>query len=254
VIGLPRDRMIVVGHRGSAGTAPENTIASFREAIDAGADMIEFDVRLTADGHLVVHHDRRLGRTSEGRGEISALSLNEVTACDAGAWFSPAFRGERIPSMERVVEELPRDFPLNIEIKAEGRYRHRGFQPEAALANLLRRTHRSNILVSSFNHPLLRRLHAMEPSLPIGVLSVPVRDSLQHPSRVARRSSARVFVCSQSQLTRRKSEEAHAHNLVVAVYGVQTAKHLDRMITRGADAVITDFPARLINALREKRG
>jgi glycerophosphoryl diester phosphodiesterase len=250
VIDLPRDRTLVVGHRGSAGTAPENTMASFRQAIAAGVDMIEFDVRLTADGHLVVHHDRRLGRTSNGRGEIAALPLKTVTSCDAGSWFSPAFRGETIPSLERVFDEIPKDLPLNVEIKAEGPYRRRALQPEAVLVDLLRRTQRDNILVSSFNHSLLRRLHQMEPSLPIGVLAVPLRDSLTFPSRVARRSGARVFVCSQSRLTRRRADEAHAHNLVVAVYGVQTLKHLDRVRTRGADAVITDFPAIIINGLR----
>jgi glycerophosphoryl diester phosphodiesterase len=253
VIEPPRDRTIVVGHRGSAGTAPENTMASFRQAIDAGVDMIEFDVRLTADGHLVVHHDRKLGRTSDGRGEIAHLPVAAVQSCDAGSWFSPAFRDERIPTLEEVFTGLPGDLPLNIEIKSESPYRRRERQPEAVLVDLLRRTGRGNVLISSFNHALLRRLHRLDPSLPIGVLSVPVRDTLSRPSRVARRSNARVFVCSQSLLTKKKAEDAHTHSLYVAVYGVNTVKHLHRACARGADAVITDYPAKIIAALKGRR-
>jgi glycerophosphoryl diester phosphodiesterase len=253
VINLSRDRTLVVGHRGSAGTAPENTMASFRQAIDAGVDMIEFDVRLTADGHLVVHHDRKLGRTSDGRGEIASLSLSAVQSFDAGSWFSPRFRGERIPSLEEVFAGVPDVLPLNIEIKSETPPRRRDRQPEAVLVELLRRTGRGNVLVSSFNHPLLRRLHRLNPSVPIGVLSVPVRDSLSRPSSVARRSNALAFVCSQSLLTKKKSLDAHAHGLYVAVYGVNTEKHLNRARARGVDAVITDYPARIIAALKGRR-
>jgi glycerophosphoryl diester phosphodiesterase len=253
VIDFPRDRTLVVGHRGSAGTAPENTIASFREAIAAGVDMIEFDVRLTADAQLVVHHDRRLGRVSEGRGSIAAMRLEDIASRNAGAWFAPRFRNEMVPSLDRVLAELPRSVALNIEVK-DDRVRRRGrVRPETILLESLRRSQRRDIMVSSFNHALLRRLHALDPSLTIGVLTNPIRDALHHPSTLARRTGARVYVCSQSQLSRPLAEEAHAHGLGVAVYGVRTRKHLDKALSRGADAVITDFPAMMITALRERR-
>ena len=74
-------------------------MAAFRMAVDAGADMLEFDVRMTRDGELVVHHDRRLGRTSDGSGRIHELTLAQVRACDAGGLFARRFRGETIPTL-----------------------------------------------------------------------------------------------------------------------------------------------------------
>jgi glycerophosphoryl diester phosphodiesterase len=97
----------VVGHRGAAGRAPENTRAAFRLGWELGADMVELDVRLTADGHPVVLHDATLDRTTNGTGPVAERTLAEIQALDAGARFGPAFAGERVPTLtEALVVDL----------------------------------------------------------------------------------------------------------------------------------------------------
>ena len=114
----------VIGHRGNRAYAPENTIESFAQAVALGADAIEFDVRLSADGIPVVHHDPTLVRTTDGIGEVSRLKLSELRNLDAGAKFTRdggktfPYRnaGHRIPTFEEVVDAFP-STPLIIEIK-----------------------------------------------------------------------------------------------------------------------------------------
>ena len=93
----------VIGHRGAAGSAPENTVAGFRKAKALGCRWVEFDVRLTADDEPVVLHDDRLARTTDGRGRVSGLRLAAIRRCDAGAWFHPSFAGERVPRLEEAL-------------------------------------------------------------------------------------------------------------------------------------------------------
>ncbi len=116
-------RRLVIGHRGNAAFAPENTLESFAQAVAAGVDAIEFDVRLTRDGRVVVHHDPTVDRTTAGRGAIQSLRLGEVSALDAGARFTRdgvtfpyRQRGVRVPTLEEVIERFP-STPLLIEIK-----------------------------------------------------------------------------------------------------------------------------------------
>ncbi len=121
---LAFDRRLVVGHRGAAAIAPENTLASFRLAVAQGADAIELDVHLTGDGVPVVIHDPDLARTTDRAGAVAALSLAEVQAADAGARFtrdggrSFPYRGAgvRVPTLDEVLRALPR-VPLLIELK-----------------------------------------------------------------------------------------------------------------------------------------
>src|SRR3954469_17581829 len=114
----------VIGHRGNRAHAPENTIESFAQAVAAGADAIEFDVRVTADGIAVVHHDPTVNRTTDGTGEIARLTFDQLKRLDAGAKFTrdagKTFpyrgKGHRIPTLDEVIEAFPAT-PLLIEIK-----------------------------------------------------------------------------------------------------------------------------------------
>src|SRR5271154_6533668 len=108
----------VIGHRGAAASAPENTLAGLRRAKALGRSWVEFDVRLPGDGALVLCHDPRLDRTTSGSGLVSATSLAAIRELDAGSWFDPSFAGERVPTLDEVLSlasEL--DLGANIEIK-----------------------------------------------------------------------------------------------------------------------------------------
>ena len=104
--GAARDWPRVIGHRGAAQAAPENTLAGFRKAAALGVGWVEFDVRLSRDGQAIVLHDDTLERTTTGRGEAAALDFAELRRLDAGAWFGPEFRGERVPSLEETIALL----------------------------------------------------------------------------------------------------------------------------------------------------
>src|SRR3990172_9288447 len=106
---------LIFAHRGASAHAPENTLAAFRRALDDGSPAIEFDVKLSADGHAVVIHDQTVDRTTDGHGRVRELTLEQLKALDAGGWFDSAFRGERIPTLDEVLASLDRRALMNIE-------------------------------------------------------------------------------------------------------------------------------------------
>lgn len=107
----------ICAHRGAMDTHPENTLAAFKEAVRLGAHMIEFDVRMTLEGHLLILHDETVDRTSNGQGKISELSLEEVKQLDAGSWKSAKFAGEKIPTLKETLAVMPANIWLNVHIK-----------------------------------------------------------------------------------------------------------------------------------------
>jgi glycerophosphoryl diester phosphodiesterase len=111
---LPRPA--VFAHRGAAAHAPENTLSSFRLALEQGADAIELDAKLSRDGQVVVHHDATVERTTGGHGFVWQLSFDELRALDAGSHFSNAYRGERIPSLEEVFADFGDRLYINVEL------------------------------------------------------------------------------------------------------------------------------------------
>ena len=238
--------MVIAAHRGSSGSAPENTLAAFRVAVKAGVDMIELDVRLTADRHLVVFHDRRLGRTADGSGPVWMKTLAEMRALDAGSWFGHRFRGEKVPTLHEVFRTVPRRVAINIEVKTDGDPRKKADLEEILLATIRGETEGRTILVSSFNHALLRRLHRRAPQLRLGALLMPVRDVARRSSALSRRLGVSAFVCSRTRLRKRLVRTAHRNNLTVMVYGVNTARHFARARRFGVDGVITDFPEKMV--------
>ena len=113
---------MIIAHRGASGSAPENTLSAFVKAVEAGADMIELDVHQTKDGVVVCIHDEDLSRTTSGNGKVNKFTFNELQSFDAGIKFNEKFKGEKIPSLEEVLEQIK--LPLLIEIKKGEGYYH----------------------------------------------------------------------------------------------------------------------------------
>lgn len=245
----PGGRFMVVAHRGGSGTAPENTMAAFKGAIDAGVDMIELDTRMTKDYHLVVFHDRNLRRTTNGTGFVWESTLQELRVLDAGSWFSPRFRGERIPTLREVMDLLPPQVGLNIEVKTDGDPREKRVLEESLVLLLREQRMEGRVLISSFDHSHLRRLHRLAPELHLGALYFPLRDFAKKPSSLTRRLGAKAFICSLSQIRKRSVVDAHQHGIFVGVYGVNTLEQLAQARRYGVDAVVTDFPAKIQRAV-----
>jgi len=246
-------RPLVVAHRGSSGTAPENTIAAFREAVRAAADIVELDVRMSRDFELVVMHDRRVDRTTNGSGCVWDYTLEEIAALDAGRWFSPRFKGEQVPSLRAVMRMLPLPVGLNIEAKTDGDTRANTALAESLILHIREARMERRTMVSSFDHAFLRRLHRIDPEIAIGVLYYPLRDFGRSPSVLARGTGAVTFVCSRSQLRKRHVADAHAHGMSVACYTVDTVRQARALRKAGVDALITNYPQRILTSLSALR-
>ena len=113
----PGGRALGVAHRGASREAPENTVAAFRLALDAGAPAVEGDVQRTRDGRLVVIHDQTVERTTDGRGAVGSFLFEDLRRLDAGRWFAPEFAGERVPSLDEVLDLMRDRAPVLLEIK-----------------------------------------------------------------------------------------------------------------------------------------
>jgi len=242
--------MLVAAHRGSSGTAPENTMAAFREAIEAGADLIELDVRFTLDLELVVMHDRLLGRTTSGRGAVRRCTYAELQELDAGRWFAPRFAGEQVLSLRTVLNTLPAGMGINIEVKTDGDRRSKTVLVRHLHEVIRLHGRQRYLLISSFDHRFLRILRRHDANIPIGILLHLMRDVARRPSVLARRMRAAYVLCSRSFLRRAIVKQAHIHGIKVGVYTVNRTEELARLQRFGIDLVFTNFPSAIGRALR----
>jgi glycerophosphoryl diester phosphodiesterase len=230
VINSEAAEFLCIGHRGASAHEPENTLRSIRRALDLGADGVEIDVRCI-DGELIVFHDDRLERTTNGRGRIVRQRFASLRALDAG-------KGERIPTLREVLETVDRRGFINIELKG----RHTA-APVQALIRAALDEHGwspSHFLVSSFLRRELRGID--DPRIRIGLLLV-------KPTPLYHVSARRVRAWSVHPGARFTTEEfvadAHRRGLKVMPYTANTPAEIARIRATGADGVFTDFPERV---------
>lgn len=159
--------MIYFAHRGLSEHAPENTMAAFQMAVQAGAKAIELDVQRTKDGEIVVMHDFYLGRTNNGQGLLKDHSYQELSRLDAGSWFDPAFAGEKMPLLKEVMAQIPADILINIELKKPAIEENQDLAEK--VVEIIHQYPRP-VLVSSFDHYLLKNVQALDQSIPLGLL------------------------------------------------------------------------------------
>jgi glycerophosphoryl diester phosphodiesterase len=175
---LAADRPIVVAHRGACVEQPENTLAAFEAAIEAGADAVEFDVRLTRDGHAVVMHDADVARTTDGHGLVSELTFVEVRRLRIAL---PGGGAAGVPTLEEALGCLSGRAAADIELKngsGEPGYEPRGAPAlEATLDGLDRCGFVGPVLLSSFDEPTLRRSRSRRPDVPTGLLTAAGTDA-----------------------------------------------------------------------------
>ncbi len=240
----------VVAHRGSSGTAPENTMASFRNAISDGARMIELDVQLTASNDVIVFHDDVLGRTTNGQGQVRTQSLADLQKLDAGSWFSEQFINERIPTLAEALDFLRDKSFVNIEIKPpkESDFRLR---LEKVMETVFAAKMETHTLFSSFHHRTLRELKERYPQLHTAAINVP--GDKRMPSELSRETGCEGFVCSIHELTQKRVDDAHKHNLYIGVYTINRKDQFDKAYKMGVKALVTNFPANLTQWMSEQQ-
>lgn len=234
----------VIGHRGAAARAPENTVRSFRTGLSAGADWIELDVRLSADGCPMVIHDATLDRTTDGRGPVSSATREELVALDAGTWFGQKFRGEPIPDLATALRAIAPPARVVVELKAES-------TEETALRDAAVQVIRDagrieDVVLSSSAWELLRDLR--EPETALVFRSMERRD----PVAAALEIGANSIHPNHHRLDPALASAAKAAGLAVFPYTVNDEVTLRAMVELGVDGMITDDPARVVEWLEHR--
>lgn len=242
-VALPR----IVGHRGAAAAAPENTLAGIRAAAAQGATWVEFDVMLTGDGVPVLHHDDTLRRTTGRDAAMAATPLSVVRTLDAGAWFGAEFSGETIPTLEETLALLVTlGLHANVEIKPT---RGAAVATAAAALETIARcwpAGRAPLLISSFNRESLGEALRVAPQVPRGLLVQRLpRDWLM----AARRLECSTIHGAGRWLSDVAVRAIKAEGFGVAAYTINDPAAARRLVARGVDCIITDAPAAIAKAI-----
>jgi len=238
---------LIIAHRGYSYKYPENTLAAFTAAADAGAHMIELDVCLSRDRRLVVIHDDSVDRTTGASGAVKMFSLRQLSRLDAGSWFDPSFSGEKVPSLEQVLDAVKDRLLVNIEIKPEA---FESLSPADAVERqvmaLVRAKQMANdVLVSSFEWQILENMRALDPGIALGLLSdTPADESLLHWYR---RIDGFSWHPDYRILTRKQVDTLHGMGAKVFPYAVNGKIDIDAMLAMGVDGLIIDDLARMVS-------
>ncbi|MFA6434920.1 MAG: glycerophosphodiester phosphodiesterase [Elusimicrobiales bacterium] len=266
----------VHGHRGTSGTRPENTLAAFREALRVGVDVLEMDMNVTRDGVIVISHEKFVnpelclgpdGKKPSRRTPIISLSFEELEKYDCGSIKNPGFPkqvpspGEKIPSLAEVFELVKNSTEpaaakvrFNIETKIVPGEREMSPEPEAFAKLVVDTAARygmtARVIVQSFDWRTLRAVKKLEPAIKLSQLT---EADLVDLAAVAKTSRADFISPWFTWLTREDVDRLHAAGVKVAPWTLNDKKDIDTAVSWGVDAIITDYPAELIEYLKEKK-
>jgi glycerophosphoryl diester phosphodiesterase len=243
---------LVIAHRGDSAHRPENTLASFAGALEVGATVVELDVQLTADGHVVVLHDPTLDRTTTGRGDVHRLTLAEVRAVSAGypERFGTAYAGERVPTLAEAFGLLRGRARALVEIKTESVTDDAEGGVEARVADEVRRAGvAGEVALISFDQRAVLRLRDLAPEVTRGRLFG--RTSIDEILAAAREAGCGLVMPHKSQLSDALAERLHAAGLKLATWVVDEPDELKRLARFGLYGVGSNRPGVLIDAIAD---
>jgi glycerophosphoryl diester phosphodiesterase len=229
----------VIAHRGASGHAPENTFAAFRRAVELGATFIETDLQVTRDGRFVALHDSTVSRTTNGTGEVHEFTLEELRQVDAGMWFDREFMGERVPTLEEILEfSREHDVVFYLELK----YPAVWGMDHSLVAALQKAQSAPRTIVISFDPATLSPLRRVDPSIMTGLL---VEDANGKCVQEALDLGVRQLCPKVSSVTPELVEQAHRADLQLVTWTANTLAEMRGMVAAGVDGIMTDFPDRL---------
>jgi len=238
--------VLVIAHRGASGHAPENTLAAFRKAVALGASFIETDLQLSRDAHFVALHDPNVNRTTNGRGSVHDMPLAELRQLDAGSWFGSEFSGERIPTLDEILQfSKKNDVVFYLELKPSG-----AWGGEHALIGALRDSGEiARSVVISFDAASMLNLHNIDPTVMTGLL---YDGQIDKPIEKAVEVGARQLVARSDLVTPAMLEQARKKDLQVVCWTVNHPAHMRLLIEAGVAGIMTDYPDRLVAALKKE--
>ena len=231
--------MQVIGHRGAAALAPENTWAGFDVAVSLGVDAIETDVRATSDGTLILLHDERLARTTNGQGFVRETPWSVIKTLDAGGWFGAEFRGARVPLFGETLARYGRRVPLIIEIKQ--------LDLEVRVLELVREQGLvDSVAFTSFYFPVVQNLKLLAPEVTVGFLASDVQE--QTVERVLA-AGLDQFCPPAKAISPEQVRAWQGRGLDIRAWGAHDPELMRTAIAAGVDGMTVDFPHLLLKAL-----
>lgn len=237
---------LVFGHRGSKAYAPMNTLESFELALAQGSHGIELDVHRSKDGYPVIVHDFTVDSTTDGKGFVTDKTLAELKALDAGSWFSEAFRGVKVPTLDEVFELIGKKMIVNVEIKSLFTSETDGVE-QVVVDCIRRHSLQDNVIVSSFNPYTLIRFRALMPDCAIGFLyekNVPM-----DTHAVLRGHSYEAYHPHHVLIDEALVHMTHQQGRVLNTWTVNDPEDARRLSSWGVDCLITDKPDVILSAI-----
>lgn len=235
-----------VAHRGASGYAPENTMAAFEKAVEMKADYFELDVQMSKDGELVVIHDTTVNRTtdidSEEPVKVGSLTLEELKQLDAGSYFGEEFTGERIPTLEEVLDEFRGKIGIVIEIKAP--YLYPGIEQKIANVLIERGMDKPNnekLMIQSFDFSSVKKIHKLLPEVPTAVLTWKSEDITDSALKEFTEYADYVNT-SLGLVTKELVDRIHSLGMGIMPWTVRDAEQVSPLLNAGVDGIITDYP------------
>jgi glycerophosphoryl diester phosphodiesterase len=240
--------VLVIAHRGASGNAPENTLAAFKKAVALGATFIETDLQLSRDARFVAIHDPTVNRTTNGQGAVHEMTVAELRRLDAGSWFGSEFAGERIPTLQEILEFSKKyDVVFYLEIKPSG-----SWGGEQALVSALRESGEiPRTVVISFDASIVNTMRNIEPTLMTGLL---YDGQIENPLEKAISIGARQLVVRGDLVTPAFITEVHKKDLQLVCWTVNHPAHMRMLASAGVDGIMSDYPDRLVAAVGKEAG
>ncbi|AGB40804.1 glycerophosphoryl diester phosphodiesterase [Halobacteroides halobius DSM 5150] len=231
--------MLKIGHRGAPILAPENTLASFRQAITCGVDMIELDIQLTKDNQLVVFHDDDLSRIVGVNTRVEELTLAKLKEFDIGSSFDKDFKEERIPTLQEVIQLVKGQVKLNIELKP--RVANREVLLRKLVVLLEEEQFKDKVIISSFNHWLLKDLKEIDSTIKTAILiaSLPI-----NPVKMIEDATADGIHPHHLVVTKELVAKVQKKGYFLNVWTVNNQVEVDKLQSYGVDGIITDNPGK----------
>ncbi len=225
--------ILKIGHRGAMGYAPENTLSSFKKALELNVDMIELDIHACKSGELVVIHNNKVDGTTNGQGYVAEKTFKELRGLDAG-------KGEKIPTLNEVLNFIDKRVKVNIELKGanttkpvcelvEDYIKKKGWKYD-------------DFLISSFDHYKLEEVNRLNPNIKIGALIVGIPIGF---AEFAERVNAYSVNLCMGSINQEFVNDAHDRGLKVYVWTVNDLDDIERMRSLGVDGIFSNFPDRI---------
>ena len=239
--------IIIAAHRGDSYNAPENTISAFSRAIDAGADMIETDIYFSSDKRIVIHHNS-LVNSDSGKKSIGEMNFDDLKKLDVGEWFSPEFKGERIPELAELFQLMKGKIYLNLEIKHQADINSAEYL-DILMNEIYKAGVQDQIMLASFCYDMLGLIKQKYPEMPIAGIRIP-----QHPippSELQSMIGIDAYICSLSGITKAVTEDTIKCNMVLGAYSIDNEKHFQKALRYKIKAMGSNRPADIIALARK---